>query len=274
MSEEARHVAELEKTVSDAIGILPAGQQVVPVLTPTLGSISMWWHLTQIDMLYPMNVGKQPITTLDKGGGEIAEMRNRLAAMSLLIEDQSGGKTKVPYVLWIDDDVIVDRFALCCLASHDRDIVSGVYFAKGDYSEPLIFPGPSSGTLEFLPDEVFEAWGWSQGLSLISTQVYRRMRDELDLGVDKYGQPNWYKRPEFQMTPTGIINGGTEDFHFFDNACKLGYKPLIDCRRAAFGFHYDLRKGIGYPFPQWEQYSRREPIVWPATSKRKEVVWS
>lgn len=273
MSDEVKTREDLEKIVEESIGVLPVGQMVVPVLTPTLGAVSMWWHLTQIDLLYPMNVGKQPITTLDREGGEIGEMRNRLVAMSLLIEDQSGGKTRVPYVLWMDDDVIVDRFALCCLASHQRDIVSGVYFAKGDYGQALIFPGPSAGTVEFRPDEVFEAWGWSQGLSLVSTTVYRRMRDELDLGTDKYGQPNWYKRPDFQMTATGIINGGTEDFHFFDNVCKLGYKPLVDCRKAAFGFHYDLKRNVGYPLKQWEQYSRKEPIVWPATAARKEVVW-
>ncbi len=274
MSDDAQKARDqLDQEVKDAIGVIPAGQMVVPILTPTLGSISMWWHLTQIDLLFPMNVGKQPITTLDKHGGEIGQMRNRLVAMSLAIEDNSNGKTKVPFVLWMDDDVIVDRMALCCLASHNRPIVSGVYFAKGDYGQPLIFPGPSAGTLEFRPDETFEAWGWSQGLSLISTEVYRRQRDELELGTDKYGQPNWYKQPDFEVTPGGIINGGTEDFHFFTNCSKLGYKPLVDCSRAAFGFHFDLRKQVAYPLKQWEQYSRKEPIVWPATQTRKEVVW-
>lgn len=266
-------VKQLEKIVEENTGVLPAGQLLVPILTPTLGTISMWWHLTQIDLLYPMNVGKQPITTLDLHGGEVGEMRNRLVAMALLIEDQSGGKTQVPKVMWVDDDVLVDRECMICLARHDVDIASGVYFSKGEFGEPLIFPGPSSGVLSFKPDEVFEAWGWSQGLSLVSTEVYRRMKAELDLGTDKYGQPNWYKKPDFKMTETGIINGGTEDFHFFENAQKLGYRPVVDCRKAAFGFHHDYRKNVSYPLAQWNQYVRKEPVIWPAGKGRKEVVW-
>lgn len=267
------HKEQLTKDVEEAVGVLPKGQVLIPVLTPTLGAISMWWHLTQIDLMYPMNVGKQPITTLDAVGGEVGEMRNRLVAMCLAIEDSSQGKTTIPWVFWCDDDVIIDRWALSCLCSHNRDIASGVYFCKGEFGEPLIFPGPSSGVIPFRPDEIFEAWGYAQGLSVVKLDVYRRMKEELELGVDKYGQPQWYKRPDFALTENGIISGGTEDFHFFDNACKLGYRPLVDCRRAAFGFHYDLKKHVAYPLKQWEQYRRKEPIVWPASGDRKEVVW-
>lgn len=270
--------AQLAKHVEDAVGVLPAGQLVVPILTPTLGTVSMFWHVHQLALQYPMNIGRQPITVFDRHGGEVAEMRNRLVAMSLAIEEKSQGRTRVPSVFWIDDDVLVDPMAFGCLAEHFRDpavkIVSGVYFSKAEFgSEPLIFPGPSAGTMEFKPNEVFEAWGWAQGLSIVSTEVYRRMRDEMDIGLDKYGLPNWYKNPAFQVTQDGFINGGTEDFHFFDKANKLGYRAIVDCRRSAFGFHYDLRAKVAYPLKQWEQASRQEKIIWPGTSVRKEVVW-
>jgi hypothetical protein len=255
-------------------GIAPATKRSIAVLTPTLGQVSMFWHSALVDLVWPMNMGKAFIPTMDTKGNEIGQMRNRLVSMALSFAEQQG--IDLEAIMWVDDDVIVSKLAMVQLCTHDRDIASGVYFAKGEpEAGPLIFAGASCGTMPFKPGETFEAYGWSQGLCLIRPQVYRRMKDELDLGTDSYGNPNWYKVPEFGVDEHGCLTvGGTEDFHFFENASKLGYRPLIDCTKFAFAFHYDAATRTGFPKMQWNQWIRREPIIWPANRHHPEVIWS
>lgn len=276
IQQDAKQRQEVSERInaSDRQGIVPAVRRAIAVLTPTLGNVSMWWHTSMTDLVWPMNTGKAFIPKMDLKGGQIGQMRNFLVKMALDYEAAQG--INVEYLMWVDDDVIISRLAMLTLAAHDRDIASGVYFCKGEIgNEPLIFAGPSSGTLKFRPDECFEAWGWSLGLSLIRTTVFKRMRDELDLGVDEYGSPKWFAQPDFGVDSSGMMTvGGTEDFVFFGNASKLGYRPLIDCTKHAFGWHFDLAAKTAYPKVQWEQYVRREPIVWPATRDTKEVVWA
>src|SRR5438105_2440564 len=154
-------------------GIVPTKQKVIAVLTPTLGQVSMFWTLGLLNLVWPMNTGKGIIPAMDQVGGEIGEMRNKLVALSLEEEKKSG--LELEGLMWLDDDVIISKWALLQLVSHDRDIAAGVYFTKGDLGEPLIFSGPSSGTMRFQPDETFEAWGYAQGLSYVRAHVYRHM---------------------------------------------------------------------------------------------------
>jgi hypothetical protein len=222
-----------------------------------------------------MNCGRYPFSLQDKKGHEIAEIRNMSVEFFLSLERNSPNAS-FPGVMWLDDDVIpLSPSVLIALMAHERPIVSGVYFTKMEHGEPLIFPGGSSGTLKFRPGEVFEAWGWAQGLCYVELEVYKRMRDELDIGVDKYGHPAWYKQPEFGVQENGaVVTGGTEDFIFFDRASKLGYRPLIDCTKHCFGFHMDLETLKAYPEQQFDMCCRKQPVVWPAKGDRKEEVWT
>jgi hypothetical protein len=255
------------------IGVQPKGQQVIAVLTPTLGYASFWYFTGILSLIWPMNTGKGVLPVTDHKGGEIAEMRNRLVQM-MLAADESG-PARVSHVMWIDDDVIVSPAAMLALASHDRDIASGTYFSKCEFSEPLIFDGPSAGTGLFVPGQTRESWGWSQGLSLVKLDVYRRMRDELELEKDQYGAPMWYEPALYQAVKAGTFTApGTEDFPFFEKCHRLGYTCIQDMTQHAFAFHYDLNADQGYPQVQWDQFKRREPVVWPATKDHEEVVWS
>lgn len=252
-------------------GIAPSRKKSIAILTPTLGKVSMHWTTSLLDLIWPMNCGRAFLPMMDQKGDEIGEVRNRLVKMALESAEQNG--IDLEYVFWLDDDVIIHRAALLALASHDADIASGVYFSKTDFGEPLIFDGPSSGTCKFEPNKILNKWGWANGLSLIRTSVYKRMMEDLDLGVDKYGNPAFYKQPEFGMVNGELRLGGTEDFHFFENASKLGYRPVVDCTLPAFGWHYDLNTRTGYPKLQWEQFLRREPVVWPQKGGG-EVIWA
>jgi hypothetical protein len=238
--------------------------------TPTLGAVSIWWTKAVEDILWPMNYIKGVDYQVDSNGGEVAEMRNKIVARVLGFEDD---RKEMAAIFWVDDDVIVTRGALMQLMSHDKPMVSGVYFTKlpGKLSEPLIFPNKGGGTDRFVPapsdeERSYEVWGHGMGLTLVKADVYRRMRDELKLPLDKYGNPEWYRttgRAEDITVEDGVIGAnGTEDLFFCENAAKLGYKPLIDCSKHAFGFHYDLSTGKCYPEEQWKQYQNRKPIVW------------
>ncbi len=253
-------------------GVLAAPSQIIAIGTPTLGQISMWWHTSLVDLIWPMNTAKALLPCIDHHGGEIAEIRNRIVSMCMATETDS---VKVQAIMWIDDDVIVPRESIMALARHERDIASGVYFTKGEFAQPLIFDGPCSGVHSFRPDETFEAWGWSQGLSLVRLDVYKRIRDELDIGKDKYGAPLWYEPSDFRILDNGSVAlNGTEDFPFFEKANKLGYSAIVDCSKHAFGWHYDCVGKTGYPKAQWDQFSRREPVVWPAKNGQAEVIWA
>ncbi len=270
--------AELEESIrtelksKNRLGIKPKAQEVIAVLTPTLGYASFWYFTGVLGLIWPMNKGKGVMPVTDHVGGEIAEMRNRL--VSMMIAANEAGSAKVTHVMWLDDDVVIGPAAMLALASHDRDIASGVYFSKFEKAEPLIFDGPSSGTGKFLPNQVRDSWGWAQGLSLVKLEVYQRMKDELNLDTDKYGCPAWYESPFQQAMKNGNFSSpSTEDFPFFDKCNKLGYTCIQDMSREAFGFHYDLNTDQGYPKKQWDQFKRREPIVWPAHGDCEEVVW-
>lgn len=265
--------AAKRKSEYEAAGIVPQRTLSIAVLTPTLGVISAWLHTAMQGLVWPTNTGKAPVMCQDMKGNEVGEMRNRLVTTVLTMSEAHN--VELDSILWLDDDVICSRFALITLRAHDRDIAAGVYFTKMDPgAEPLIFDGGGAGCAPWRPDEVFESWGYAQGLSLVRTDVYRRMRDELDIGQDKYGNPAWYKQPSFGVDKHGgVTTGGTEDFHFFANAEKLGIRPLVDCTKHAFGFHYALQTRVGYPVPQWKQFVKQEPIVWPKTRHHAEVIW-
>lgn len=233
--------------------------------TPTLGAVSIWWHIAAESLMWPMNYGRQTSAIRDTIGGEIAETRNKLVSMALSFENED---REVTHIFWLDDDVICTRGALLQLIHHDLDIVSGVYFTKspGDISEPLIFPAEGEGTDKFLPGRTYHVWGHGMGLCLIRTEVYKKMQRELNLPLDKYGHPEWYRTTgrveDIKVVDEVIYSGGTEDLYFLDKANKLGYRPLIDTNKHAFGFHYDLQRHTGYPEKQWKQYENRQPVEW------------
>jgi hypothetical protein len=242
-------------------------KRIFAMATPTLGKVSMPWHMAVMNLLWPLNCTKTVIPCYDMHGGEIAEARDKLVDLAFgLCSD----KQEVTHLFFLDDDVIVPQFCLRKLLNHNVPVASGVYFTKTEVGEPLIFPGPGLGSQPFEPDAVFEGWGWSMGLSVIRMDVFRRMRDELNLPLDKYGCTQFFKTPSEADTDyqDGIItDGGTEDFIFFSNLAKLGIKPVIDCTRYCMGFHMDMSTLQAYPSEQWKQYNRGEPVVWNVGGK-------
>lgn len=246
--------------------------------TPSLGMVSIWWSRLVESIVWPMNTGKGLFYKRDGEGGEIAETRNTIVNDVLTWSEQNRGGSYT-HLFWVDDDVLVFPMCLMQLLSHDKPIVSGVYFNKlpGKMSAPLIFPDRYGGTSQFTPNEVKPIWGHGMGLTLVKTEVYSRMRDELNLPLDKYGRPQWYKTAgsnleDIEQAEDGTLKlGYTEDLWFLENAAKLGYTGCVDQGKHTFGFHYDAAKDIGYPEEQWNQWIRSDCITWQ--TKDGEVVW-
>lgn len=230
--------------------------------TPTLGMVSIEWASALRAMTLPLNTGYSEAFGKDSVGGEIAEGRNGCVATALSYESD---RREITHLFWLDDDVVAPRSALMALMRHDADIASGVYFTKGEPCEPLIFPGRGCGTTPFVPDRVFETWGHGMGLALVRTSVYKRMLAELNLPRDRYGRPAWYKTPsaeDAEIVDETLFVGGTEDLYFLHRAGQMGYRPIVDTSRYAFGWHVNSETGLGYPLKQWKQYRARQPIVW------------
>lgn len=188
--------------------------------------------------------------------------------------DFESSSRAISHLFWLDDDVLVPRACLLKLLSHQADIASGVYFTKSDIGEPLIFPEPGNGAAFFAPDEILSCYGWSLGLSVVKMDVFKRIIKECNPPLDKYGNPRFFHKPtEADCTfKDGILGvGGTEDFEFFRLCSQIGVKPVIDCTRYAFGWHYDKDSHKAFPTEQWSQYSTGQPVVWK--TPKGEVVW-
>lgn len=231
-------------------------KKFIALCVPTLGQVTARWASHMMDLIQPMNVGRCRIMV---HGKPVAEARNECVQRAL---DMEASDREVTHLFWIDDDVLASATALVKLYYHHRDIVSGVYFTKEEIAQPLIFPGKTAGTCPYVPDALMEVWAHGMGLTLVRTDVYRRMKDELKLGTDAYGHTAWYETPGPQFEGNILNAGGTEDLFFCDRAVIMGYKPLVDCTSHAFGWHIDRHTQRVYPEAQFKQILKGEEAVW------------
>ncbi len=259
--------------------------RIIAKCTPSLGSVSLGWSRASESVFWPNNHGKGLFYLRDAVGDEVAEVRNAIVESVLYYDVNCNA---VSHLFWLDDDVIPFPGCLLELLHRDRDIVSGVYFTKmeGSLSSPLIYPESGGGTARFIPDQFMEVWGHGMGLTLVRTEVYKRMRDELLIREvdgtkrmlqDRYGRPRWYHRTDSQTElwedEHGLTRMGmTEDTYFLDQARQLGYRPAVSTHKHAFGFHFEpekrdargqiIKQERGYPQRQWEQWTQGQAIVW------------
>lgn len=208
---------------------------------PTLGTVSTRWAMAYAALCTPMNSACPRACEV---GLPVDQARNKIARLAI--------DSDATHVLFVDDDVLIHPHALLQLLAADKDIVSGVYFTKGEFSEPLIFGDPGEGTMPYVPNSgLHEAYGHGMGLTLIRASVFREMRARIDLGTDPRGNPRWFY-------PSGDVPGeglrATEDLWFLANAHEAGFKCFVDTHPYAFGWHFDARAQQGYPARQWAQY--------------------
>jgi hypothetical protein len=253
---------------------------------------------------WPMGCGEAIFYLQDKVGGEIAEARNAIVCEALNYDRTCN---PVSHLFWLDDDVLCMPGALLELLAAKADIASGTYFLKADgpACQPLIWPTGGVGAMVgFEPDKVIPCYAHGMGLTLVKTEVYKRLLKHPDMGEDRYGRPAWYrtgKEADYFQDEKGVMRlGWTEDMWFLKHAQDCGFKSVAVTTKHAFGFHcaavwecdcgarlgdpvvarrhaeenptHRASEGLqGFPAPQWRQWLAGEPISWDTPAGK--VVW-
>jgi hypothetical protein len=247
-----------------------APRPVIALGIPSFGMVHLFFTARLLNLRMPMN---RIVRHFYIVGKEVGDARNEIVAKALAIEDNDPS-LRCSHVFFIDDDVLFHPDVLLKLLSHDRDIVSGLYYTKSSVPTPLVLHGDFGGTArDWTPGDLVECAGHGMGLTLINADVFRKMRD--CLSVDAHGYPEWFKttKDSSLLRPDGIpqMFNQTEDMAFLTKAAALGYQPAVDTSASAFGWHLDTKAQTAYPAAQWKEFLATGKVTWPTSNGP--VVW-
>jgi hypothetical protein len=179
---------------------------------------------------------------------------------------------EVEWLLIIEDDVMIPPDAFIRLNKYmqkgDIPVVSGLYFSKGNPSEPLVFRGRGNGCFYKwkLGDKIW-CDGLPMGCLLIHMSVLRKVWNEAKTYRASNGEETNQvfitpRKIDFTMTPFHFnVQLGTQDLFFFDKLLadkkrilkesgwqKIARKkyPFL-CDTNVFCKHIDRSSGKTYP---------------------------
>ena len=220
------------------------GPEIVVVGVPTFGRISMYWHLQTHDMLVLGKPMGRAVAERIVKGHRVDEARNLIVSSALEMEGQLGAR--VSHIFFLDDDVLVSRDTLIQLLSHNRPIVSGLYYAKSHTPQPLLFKAPYQGpATEWPAGELVECYAHGMGCTLITREVFEAV------------EPPWFKTEEGRLEGHEFISH-TEDVYFLERAAQAGFSPCVDT--SCLAIHYDHKTDVGYPLKAWEAFRVGAPF--------------
>lgn len=265
----------MSRGAADTIDIrtYPSGPRPVIALgIPSFGMVHLFFAARLYNLKMPMH---RIVRHFYIVGKEVGQARNEIVARALQIE-QDDPSLRCSHVFFLDDDVLCHPEALTKLLAHQLPIVSGLYYAKTQVPTPLVLHGDYGGVARsWTPGDVVPCAGHGMGLTLIDADVFRRLRDETDLGVDAGGHPNWFttRRDESILRADGVpaVMNQTEDMAFLERAKALGYQPHVDTSAQAFGWHLDTRTMAAFPSKQWAEFTTAGTVTWETAAGP--VVW-
>ena len=236
------------------------------VITPTLGIVRMEWSMSRYGQAIPCNWS---MSGASLGIGTQVPMNYLVADAQNLGCEDCVNRDFEWMLLW-EDDVIAPLDALLQLnpymTSADYPVVSGLYFTKGQYSEPILYRASGQGayTNFKIGDKVW-ASGVPTGFLLIHSKVIRLMYEESETYKTLGGRmtkrvfetpSQLFYDPDTQSFATG---SGTSDLNWCNRVIKekiitragwpkIGKKkyPLL-CDTRIFCKHIDLLTGAMYP---------------------------
>lgn len=220
----------------------------VVVGIPSFGMVSTYFLESRSAMSFPLVSSAINRVVLNK---PIAEARNEIVEFAL----QQGAN----YIFWLDDDVISPPDSFLKLIRHNKDIINGVYWSKSNPPMPLLFRGHLEGPYwDWHVGDLIEIDAAGNGLTLVKTDVYRKMSEEL-------GGP-WYSTDylSFAGVEGPSAPNNTEDLYFYWKAKKLGYKVWADTSVQAY--HYDKIGGGLYGMPPNAPQAR---VAWDIDGTRR-----
>lgn len=146
--------------------------------------------------------------------------------------------TKWKYILTVEEDNTPPPDGLLKLYESigKYDVVSGLYFTKGEGGVPQCWGHPHSTPKNFAPfmpapESVTECNGTGMGFALFKMEIFKNPK---------------FERPFFktlqEVVPGGGVQASTQDLHFANRAAKLGIRFAIDSR-VRVG-HYDPCTGL------------------------------
>jgi hypothetical protein len=240
---------------------------------PSFGTVDIFWAVRAFGQLrHPMNRDVRQYVIL---GDEVGLARNEIVAKALAVETVDPTK-RCSHVFFVDDDVYLHPEAMLKLLHDDLPIVSGLYFAKTAVPQALVLV-EDGVERKWNPGEIVDCWAHGMGMTMIVADVFRRLRDETDLGTDERGNPNWFQTTKDAqvLNADGVpaFVNQTEDVAFLRKAAALGYQPRVDTGPQTFGFHFSRTEQRGYPLKQWFEFQREGRITWTDTPDGVPVVW-
>lgn len=143
------------------------------------------------------------------------------------------------WLFFLDSDVFMPFDAISRLMSHEKDIVTGVYWKKhSDPPEPVIYKNMGDGPIwKINPGELIEIGGAGLGCTLINMDVFDKF--------DEAGIPHFKQDWSHQVGNRTIHVDIGEDHYFFQKARELGYK--VWCDTNVLCDHYDSATDTFWP---------------------------
>jgi hypothetical protein len=198
---------------------------------PTRGVIPAKVVQCWMGMMIPMN---QKFTRIFIIGMEVGAAYN--SAVETILQNTELSKWK--YVMTLEEDNLPPPDGLLKLYENmDKfDVISGLYWTKGEAGQPMIYGDPNVMPKNFIPqipqvDTVQQANGLGMGFTLFKLDIFK------DGNIPK----PWFKTLQEYVSGQGA-RCYTQDLYFFENAGRLGYKFACDTR-VKVG-HYDLESDM------------------------------
>ena len=201
------------------------------MVMPTRGMIPSKVVQSLLGLASPMN---QKFLRIFIEKMEVGEAYNH--AIQLILDNPELSKWK--YVLTCEEDNIVPPDGLLKLyESMDKfDVVSGLYFVKGESGAAMIYGNVNEHPANFIPqvpitDAVMQCRGTGMGFCLFKLDMFK-----------KIPKP-WFKTLQEYQYGQGM-RAATQDLYFAQEAAKHGFKFAVDCRIRVG--HYDAVNDIVY----------------------------
>lgn len=225
---------------------------------PTFGTVSIQWSMSLTSMAMPINFTNQFSIIIDK---RIDEARNEIA--KLVVDND----TNPSYLFFLDDDVIMPPNTLRILINRMQNLpedvgaITGVYYAKSEPGEPLIFKEKGRGSYyDWKVGDFFQTWAAGCGLVLIRAEVLRRMKEQR-------GEPWFAIDYGLTQTPDGKMEARaiTEDLYFYtkmqETTAPNGkpYSLWVDTKIQAQHYEKVSKKFFGLQ-PEEPQAQARKPV--------------
>lgn len=211
----------------------------VMLAVPMTGLVRAEWMLARYGQHIPCNWSHgeyiQWMDTTVPMGFAVAEARNMCAKTFM--------QNNWEWLFFIDHDVILpmDTFSRWNQRMHKKDvpIFGGLYFTKGQPSEPLMYRewGESYFTDWKLGDEV-----WVRGMGLGCNVIHRSILELLWKDSEEYEWGGHKMRKVWQTPQTAGLDpvtghwtqsGGTEDIYFYDRIIKGNYLAKAGWKKIA-----------------------------------------